>query len=204
MKKFERFICLLICFVLIVLIIPPEYSLLYISSIMIMIGLIVYGMFSKPERKNVNKEAGSVSIKSMLLSFYCDLFTIVIVMAVIYIVSRSFSLEKSSIYIFYLTCFIFLTRDVLFTGLGSKLTKLTYDYSISCVNYKILAYNFFYFLVIWIPLLQRSFGFSNDITKNILIVLLLTLSLDQFYLFFIGKNQTLFGKVIGVRVYKSV
>ncbi len=196
MIRRDKIISLFICLVIMALIIPKTNILLLVISLTLFLSLSIMSfIFIKTEKHHTNSEImlnrgeylKLYFVESIIFILYC-----VLIKAVVMIIPYFYRVIG-----IYLLLFILLTKDILYRSLSFRICKITYTYS------KKNCFLFIFFTNLVYSLLF-IFGLVSNIYRNILplergqyivLVIFLLILLDQFYLFIINKQRSLYQEI---------
>lgn len=200
MKK-EKAISLLICFIITLIIIPFTNLIYSFLSILIILLIGFFGLFFHKDNNSTNTII--VSRKPIILTYYCEFFLFVIIGILLKLIRDASASSDLVVCFGNIIFFLYISKDIVFRGIGFRLTKISYNYTMPKTRYQIVLSNFIYCSVFWIALAKTTYNLAdkNNVVMNIMSAIIILLIFDQFYLIFIGKTQSLINKIVNLNIY---
>ena len=191
----------LLNFMLVFIIIPDKLSWECFITIAIILFLTIIGVLSSFIKKQ-GKICKIPTKKKLNLVYIFEFLFLVILLVMGKLVYEITGAKEVRIIYVYVILFIYLSKDILFRGIGFCITKMSYD-NMPATKFKLILSNFFYCAIVWIGLLKHMvFGNKDSLFFTTVISLfILVLVFDQVYLFLVGKNQSFVNKLLGLKIY---
>ena len=193
MIRFDKVMSLIICIVIMALIIPKNNILLFTISIALIFFIsVLSGFISKPKEHLVSIE--KIINRGDYLKLYF-IQTIILILYFVFLKAVSSLIPYSYREIgIYLIVFILLSKDILYRSLSFRICQISYQYSQKSIYIFIMLTNLLYTAVIIFALVSNLYKsiFTLDRGQYIVLVLFLLILIDQFYLFLVDKQKTLF------------
>ncbi len=158
------------------------------------------------QKKEVMQFKSSTAIKGkdIYIANTLNWFFFIILLLIIKISGNIFKIQIPIEYL-YIFLFLVLVRNISFLSPGFKIMKIRYPDNQKIRPFKILIINIFYFLFIWVLLLneERKIFHSQQFLEMVCVFILFLYMVNMIPFVFIYKNKSLLLKILKLEIIKE-